>query len=87
MIEVNALTPLFTFILEIEEKNDGVKDNDANLANSIVVVIDNCLQHSYTPLGVTMRGDSTIALGSGKAFGLKQQVRFKQMKIRLKLHF
>jgi len=31
MIEVNALTPFFTFILEIEENNDGVKDNDAIL--------------------------------------------------------
>ncbi len=45
-MEVNALTLLFTFILKVEENNDGVKDNDANPANSIVVVIDNCLQHS-----------------------------------------
>jgi len=34
-----------------------------------------------------MRGDSTIALGSGKVSGLKQQVKLKQMKTRLKLHF
>jgi hypothetical protein len=27
-MEVNALTPLFTFIPKVEENNDGVKDND-----------------------------------------------------------
>ncbi len=86
-MEANALTPIFTFILEVEENKYGVKDNDVDPANSIVVAIDNYWQCSYTPLGVATRGDSIIALGSGKVFWLKQQARFKQMKTTLKLHF
>jgi hypothetical protein len=82
MTKVNALTPLFTFILEVEENNYGVKDNDANPANSIITMIDNCLQSNYTPLGVATKGDCTIALGNGKVFRLKQQARFKQKKTR-----
>jgi hypothetical protein len=40
-MEANALTPIFTFILEVEENKYGVKDNDVDPANSIVVAIDN----------------------------------------------
>jgi hypothetical protein len=50
-------------------------------------VTNNCWQRSHIALGVATRGDSIMALGSGKVSGLKQQARFKQTKSRLKLHF
>ncbi len=53
-MEVNALTLLFTFTLEVENYNDE-KDNEPNPTNSIVMVIENCLQPNSTPLGVAMR--------------------------------
>ncbi len=86
-MEANAFTPIFTFILEVEENKYGVKDNDVDPTNSIVVVTNNCWQRSHIALGVATRGDSIMALGSGKVSGLKQQARFKQTKSRLKLHF
>ncbi len=50
-MEANALTPLFTFIPEVEKCNDE-KDNEAYPTNSIIMVIENCLQPSLTPLRV-----------------------------------
>jgi hypothetical protein len=58
-MEANALTLLFTFTLEVEENNDGTKDNDADLTHSIAVVIENCLQPNCNSLGVATKGDST----------------------------
>lgn len=80
-MEANALTLLFTFTLEVEENNDGAKDNDANLAHSIIIVIENCLQLNCTSLGVATKGDFTIVSCNGKVFRLKQQVRLKQKKL------
>ncbi len=48
-MEVNAFTPLFTYIPEVEKYND-VEDNEIDPTNSIVVVIENCLQPSFTHL-------------------------------------
>ncbi len=42
-METNTLTPFFTFILKVEENNDGAKKNDANHIDSIVTMIENCL--------------------------------------------
>ncbi len=58
-MEANALTPLFTFTLKVEEYND-VEENEANPINSIVMVIENCLQPSSTPLGVPTTGGYTF---------------------------
>jgi hypothetical protein len=80
-MEANALTLLFTFTLEVEENNDGVEDNDANLAHSIIIVIENCLQLNCTSLGVAAKGDFTTTSCNGKVFRLKQQVRLKQKKL------
>ncbi len=49
-MEANELTFLFTFTLEVEEKNHGIEDNDANPIDSIIVAIENCLQPSCIPL-------------------------------------
>jgi hypothetical protein len=80
-MEANAFTLLFTFTLEVEENNDGVEDNDANLAHSIIIVIENCLQLNCTLLGVAIKGDFTTISCNGKVFRLKQQVQLKQMKL------
>ncbi len=80
-MEANTFIPLFTFILEVEENNDGAKDNDANPIDSIVTIIENYLLPKRIPLGVTTKGDFTITLGSGKVFGLKQQAKLKQKKL------
>ncbi len=50
-MEANALTPLFTFILKVEEYNDA-EDNEAYPTNSITMVIEICLQLNYTPFRV-----------------------------------
>jgi hypothetical protein len=50
-MEANALTPLFTYTPKVEKYND-VENNKINPTNSIAVVIDNCLQPSFTPLGM-----------------------------------
>jgi hypothetical protein len=42
-MKTNPLTPLFTFILEVEENNDGAKNNDANPIDAILTMIENCL--------------------------------------------
>ncbi len=42
-MKTNLLIPLFTFTLEVEENNDGAKNNDANHIDSIVTMIENCL--------------------------------------------
>ncbi len=63
-MEANALTLLFTYI-----PND-VKDNEANPTNSIRIVIDNCLQPSFTPLGMATIGDASTS-NNVKVFELK----------------
>jgi hypothetical protein len=50
-LEANAFTPLFTFTPKVEKYND-IEDNKIDPIDSIVVVIENCLQHSSTPFGV-----------------------------------
>ncbi len=42
-METNKLILIFTFILKVEENNDGAKDNDANHIDSTVTMIENCL--------------------------------------------
>jgi hypothetical protein len=78
-METNTLT--FTFILKVEKNNDGAKDNDANHIDFVITMIENCLQLNCTPLGVAARGDFTLALGNGKMFGSKQQVKLKKKKL------
>jgi hypothetical protein len=69
-MEANALTPLFTFTLEVEEYND-VKDNEANPIDSIVVVIENCLQPNSIPLRVATIGGCRSTSNNVKVFGLR----------------
>jgi hypothetical protein len=78
-MEVNALTPLFTFTLEVEEYNDA-KDNETYPTNSNTMVIENCLQFTFTPLGVATIGVCTSTSSYVKVFELKQQARLKQKK-------
>jgi hypothetical protein len=54
-IEANAFTPIFTFTPKVEEYNDA-KDNKIDPIDSNVVVIENCLQSSSTPLGLATIG-------------------------------
>ncbi len=69
-MEANALTPLFTYTPKVDKYND-VEDNEANPINSIVVVIENCLQPNFIPLGVaTIGGWSTSS--NVKVYELKQ---------------
>ncbi len=68
-MEANALTLLFTYIPKVEKYND-VKDNEANPTNSIRIVIDNCLQPSFTPLGMATIGDASTS-NNVKVFELK----------------
>jgi len=75
-MEVNALTPLFTFILEVEDYNDE-KDNEIDPTNSIIVVIENYLQISPTPLGVASTSGCASTSNNVKVSGLKQQVKLK----------
>jgi hypothetical protein len=70
-MEVNALTLLFTFTIEVEEYNDA-EDNEVDLIDSIVVVIENCLQPSSTPLGVATRCGCASTSSNVKMLGLKQ---------------
>jgi hypothetical protein len=79
-MEVNALTLLFTFTLEVEEYNDE-EDNKTNPIDSIVVVIENCLQVSFTPLGVAITSGCASTSSNVKISGLKQQVRLKEKKL------
>jgi hypothetical protein len=44
-MEANALIPLFTFTLDVEN-NNNVK-NDANLAKPILTLMKHCLQPSF----------------------------------------
>jgi hypothetical protein len=82
-MEANALTPLFTFIPKVEKYND-VENNEANPINSIVVVIENCLQPNSIPLGVATIGGCTSTSSNVKVYELKQQAKLKQNKTRLK---
>ncbi len=79
-MEVNAFTPLFTFTLEVEEY-DNAEENKANPIDSIVMVIDNCLQPSSTPLGVVATGGCASTSSNVKVSRLKQQTRLKQKKL------
>jgi hypothetical protein len=76
-MEANALTPLFTFTLEVEEYNDA-EDNEAYPTDSIVIVIENYLQPSVIPLGVAIIGGCTSTSSNAKMFELKQQIKLKQ---------
>jgi len=69
-MEANALTPLFTYTPEVEKYND-VEDNEANPTNSITVVIDNCLQPSFTPLGMATTCGCASTSSNVKVFELK----------------
>ncbi len=69
-MEVNALTLLFTFTLEVEEYNDE-QDNQAHPTDSIVVVIENCLQLNSIPLGVATIGRCTSTSSNVKVSRLK----------------
>jgi len=42
-MEANALAPIFTFTLKVEKYNDA-KDNKVDPIDSIVVLIENCIQ-------------------------------------------
>ncbi len=78
-MEADALTFLFTFSPEVEEYNDE-EDNETNPTNSITVVIQNCLQLSFTPLGVATIGGCASTSSNVKVSELKQQVILKQKK-------
>ncbi len=69
-MEANPLTPLFTYTLEVEKYND-VKNNKANPTNSITVVINNCLQPSFTPLGMATIGGCASTSSNVKVSKLK----------------
>jgi hypothetical protein len=79
-MEANALTPLFTFTLEVEEYND-TENNEAYLIDSIIVVIENCLQLNSTPLGVAIIGGCASTSSNVKLLELKQQAKLKQKKL------
>ncbi len=79
-MEANVLTLLFTFTLQVEKYNDA-EDNRIDPIDSIVVVIENCLQPSSTPLGVATIGGCASTSSNVKVFGLKQQARLKQKKL------
>jgi hypothetical protein len=63
-------SPLFTYTLEVEKYND-VKDNEANPTDSITVVSDNCLQLSFTPLGMATVGGCASTSNNAKVSRLK----------------
>jgi hypothetical protein len=69
-MEVNAFTPLFTYIPKVEEYND-VEGNEINPTNSIVVVIENCLQPSSTPLKITTTSGRASTSNNVKVSKLK----------------
>jgi len=54
-MEANAFTPIFTFTPKVEKYNDA-EDNKIDPIDSNVVIIENCLQPSSTPLGVATIG-------------------------------
>jgi hypothetical protein len=61
---------LFTYTLEVEKYND-VEDNETNPTNSIAMVIDNCLQPSFTPLGMATTSKCASTSSNIKVSGLK----------------
>jgi hypothetical protein len=79
-MEANALTLLFTFTPKVEEYNDE-KDNERNPTNSVIVVIENCLQPSPTPFRVATTSGCASTSSNVKMFRLKQQARLKQKKL------
>ncbi len=75
-MEVNAFTLLFTFTLVVGEYNMQ-KKKKTNPINSIVI-IDNCLQPSSTPLGVATTCGCASTSSNVKVSILKQQSGLKQ---------
>jgi hypothetical protein len=63
------------------KKYNDVKNNEAYPTNSIVVVIENYLQLSFTPLGMETTCGCTSTSNNVKVFELKQQARLKQKKL------
>jgi len=79
-MEAIALTPLFTFTPKVKKCNDE-NDNETDPTNSIIEVINNCLQPSPTPLGVATTSGCASTSSNVKMSGLKQQTRLKQKKL------
>jgi hypothetical protein len=79
-MEAIALTPLFTFIPKVKKSNDE-NDNKIDPTNSIIKVIDNCLQPSPIPIGMATAIGCASTSSNVKIFGLKQQARLKQKKL------
>jgi hypothetical protein len=75
-MEANALTPLFTFTLKVEEYNDA-EDNEVDPINSIVIIIENCLQPGSTPPRVATTCGCASTSSNVKVFELKHQARLK----------
>jgi hypothetical protein len=71
-LEDNALTPLFTFTLEIEK---------IDVHPIITIIIENYLQPSSTSIGVVTLCGCTIASISVRTLGLKQQTRLQQKEL------
>ncbi len=78
-MEANALTPIFTFTLEVE-KYDDAENNEAYPIDSIIMVIENYLQVNFTPLGVAIIGGCASTSSNVKVLELKQQAKLKQKK-------
>jgi hypothetical protein len=74
-MEANAFAPIFTFTLKVKKYNDA-KDNKVDPIDSIVVLIENCIQ-----LRVGTRGGCASTSSNVKVFGLKQQSRLKLKKL------
>jgi len=67
-MEAIALAPLFTFIPKVKKCNDE-NDNKIDPTNSIIEVIDNCLQPSPTPIGMATAIGCASTSSNVKMFG------------------
>ncbi len=78
--EANALAPHFTFIPKVEKYNDE-KDNESNPTNSIIMVIENCLQPSHAPFRMATISGCASTSSNVKVSQLNRQVGLKQKKL------
>jgi hypothetical protein len=72
VLETNALTPVFTFTLKIE---------NFDVHPTITTIIENYLQPTSTSIGVVTLGGCTITSITRRTLGLKQQAKLKQKEL------